>query len=134
MDTRTCSKCQETKDIDLFARDSCKTCAAKYMKAYWDAHPKQKKKHLQLVDRNKKRKKAKGDVLIQRLKAAPCMDCKISYIPYVMDFDHVRGIKVKNVSLMRYFSEPAILSEIAKCDLVCANCHRIRTFNRMQGH
>jgi hypothetical protein len=27
----------------------------------------------------------------------------------------------------------ALVAEIEKCDLVCANCHRIRTFTRQQN-
>lgn len=46
-----------------------------------------------------------------------------------MDFDHVRGEKVADLSTMvnQCTTVAAIDAEIAKCDLVCANCHRIRT-------
>jgi hypothetical protein len=48
-----------------------------------------------------------------------------------MDFDHKPGFeKVKNVSQANTFA--MVESEMAKCDLVCANCHRIRTWNRKQ--
>jgi hypothetical protein len=61
----------------------------------------------------------------------PCMDCKIWYPYYVMDFDHVRGRKHKNVSeLIDSLSKKKIDEEIAKCEVVCSNCHRIRTHNR----
>ncbi len=49
-----------------------------------------------------------------------------------LDWDHVRGVKVATVSQLvadrRPWSE--IEDEIAKCELVCANCHRIRTCER----
>lgn len=62
----------------------------------------------------------------------PCMDCKISYPYYVMDFDHVRGRKHKNVAeLIDTLSKKKIDEEIAKCEIVCSNCHRIRTHNRL---
>lgn len=51
----------------------------------------------------------------------------------VLEFDHVpgRGKKVGNVGdLAKYGSWPKALREIAKCDIVCANCHRIRTHTR----
>ena len=64
--------------------------------------------------------------------ASPCADCGRSYPAYVMDFDHVRGTKSVGISLMFSYSWQTILAEIAKCDLVCANCHRIRTFERGQ--
>jgi hypothetical protein len=47
-----------------------------------------------------------------------------------MDFDHVRGEKLNNVSDMVRGPTEALLSEIAKCELVCAVCHRNRTTDR----
>jgi hypothetical protein len=69
---------------------------------------------------------------IQELKSkTPCMDCKINYPYYVMDFDHVRGRKHKNVmELIPTLSKKKIDEEIAKCEIVCSNCHRIRTHQR----
>lgn len=69
---------------------------------------------------------------IQKIKTDnPCLDCKISYPYYVMDFDHVRGRKHKNVmELIPTLSKKKIDEEIAKCEIVCSNCHRIRTHNR----
>lgn len=58
------------------------------------------------------------------------MDCGDSYPPYVMDFDHVRGVKTRNVGNMRTCSIETIQREIAKCDVVCSNCHRERTHSR----
>jgi hypothetical protein len=67
-------------------------------------------------------------LLIQGAKSVPCMDCGASYPPYVMDFDHVRGKKLFDIGRMRSQTAAKIMSEIAKCDVVCANCHRIRTY------
>ena len=59
------------------------------------------------------------------------MDCKISYPYYMMDFDHVRGTKQANVAeLINTLSKKRIDEEIAKCEVVCSNCHRIRTHIR----
>jgi hypothetical protein len=60
-------------------------------------------------------------------KAAPCVDCGVQYPYYVMDFDHVRGEKRFALSQHQARGLKLIDEEIAKCDLVCANCHRIRT-------
>lgn len=63
----------------------------------------------------------------------PCMDCG-QYFPAVcMDFDH-RDPKQKRFSISNDIARlwEKTLEEIAKCDLVCANCHRIRTHNRKQ--
>jgi hypothetical protein len=72
----------------------------------------------------------RGDLIayIHSKKQDPCMDCGVGYPPCVMEFDHVRGEKVIGVGRManQRFPITAIDEEIAKCDLVCANCHRLR--------
>jgi transcription elongation factor Elf1 len=64
-------------------------------------------------------------------KSSGCLDCGESN-PIVLDFDHLKDKKY-NVSRMIHdgFSWAAIKKEIAKCEVVCANCHRIRTHNRL---
>ena len=70
--------------------------------------------------------------LLLEAKSKPCMDCGRTYPHYVMDFDHVRGTKDMNVSAgaRNGWSPERLQTEIGKCELVCANCHRIRTFTR----
>jgi L-lysine 2,3-aminomutase len=60
-----------------------------------------------------------------------CVDCREKN-PIVLDFDHLKDKKY-NVSRMIHdgFSWKAILKEINKCEVVCANCHRIRTYFRL---
>lgn len=80
---------------------------------------------------NAHRKEMKAEM--DALKSRPCMDCQQTYPPEVMDFDH-RPEEVKLFNLgagsTRNRSITAIQLEIAKCDLVCANCHRLRTMKR----
>ena len=69
---------------------------------------------------------------IQKLKSGPCTDCKRIFPYYVMDFDHRDpSDKTLGVSVMvkRMFAWDLVLAEIAKCDLVCACCHRLRTYH-----
>jgi hypothetical protein len=66
---------------------------------------------------------------INSFKDKPCTYCGEQLPPWCMDFDHVRGEKLKNVSHMLYSSFTRIKAEIDKCELVCANCHRVRTRN-----
>ena len=54
-----------------------------------------------------------------------CIDCGMSNV-VCLDYDHVRGTKYKSVSRMKGQSQKRILAEIAKCDVRCSNCHRIR--------
>ena len=71
---------------------------------------------------------------LTKLKDKPCLDCGVKYPTCVMEFDHVKGVKKAGVGqlLGHERSREAILTEIAKCELVCANCHRIRTAKRKQ--
>lgn len=63
-----------------------------------------------------------------------CIDCGEKYPHYVLEFDHREGeIKLGSVSDMyAKLGRIAGLAEAKKCDIVCANCHKIRTYNRNQ--
>lgn len=69
---------------------------------------------------------------IDAAKSVPCADCGNTYPPYVMQFDHVRGAKLFNLAdaVNRGRSLASIQEEIDKCEVVCANCHATRTYNR----
>jgi len=72
------------------------------------------------------------------LKSGACSDCGQRWPPEAMQFDHVRGQKVASVGRMAWSwsnirTKKKILEEIAKCDLVCACCHAIRTARRKRG-
>lgn len=79
------------------------------------------------IDRNKVVRKE-----VQKLKEQPCKDCGVIYPHYVMDYDHLRD---KKIPMNRIYSYTKTIrdEESAKCDIVCANCHRIRTWNRLHG-
>lgn len=71
---------------------------------------------------------------INDYKTRPCVDCNQVFHPVAMDFDHVLGDKSGNIATMvaNMVSFGSIWKEILKCEVVCACCHRIRTWNR--GH
>lgn len=82
----------------------------------------------------KNRKRADLRELVRRAKERPCADCAVRYPFYVMDFDHVGGEKKMLVSkLVNFGSTSRLFAEMAKCDIVCANCHRERTWQRFQA-
>lgn len=90
---------------------------------YW--YQKNPRKHIERVRARKARLRA----LVSSLKDKPCADCGIKYPPYVMQFDH-RENKLFHLAEAPNKGIPAqkILDEAAKCDVVCSNCHALRTF------
>jgi len=82
------------------------------------------------VREHKARYRAERRALVNTHKAKPCTDCGIQYEPHIMQFDHVRGRKKFNISGCIDYSPEVLLREIAKCDVVCANCHMDRTWKR----
>jgi len=86
----------------------------------------------QLAFDKKNRKRARLREIAREAKARPCADCGLEYPYYVMDFDHVDGDKRMIISqLINFGSIGRLLAEIAKCEVVCANCHRVRTWERL---
>jgi hypothetical protein len=61
-----------------------------------------------------------------------CADCGYRAHPVALDFDHLPGTKkLYRVATMAGMKRDLIDAEIAKCEVVCANCHRIRTADRL---
>jgi hypothetical protein len=128
---KKCTKCLDVKNLILFATKSsskdgkatwCKQCFAEH--AAWK---------YQNGDRIRKEKNKANLIARNRIKMReyldthPCVDCGISNFK-VLTFDHRNPEeKIRNVSEMFPWSWLNILTEIAKCDVRCANCHMIRT-------
>lgn len=136
METKTCIKCGE-KPITEFSKrtkttyqSTCKACSSEYHKAHYQKYKeyykaKAKRQDAETVQRLKK--------IAEDHKSVPCADCKKCYPHWVMDFDHLDGSqKLDNVSALvnGAVSERKLLEEIAKCEVVCSNCHRDRTYKR----
>lgn len=127
-----CYKCQENKTEDQFPvnrtkptgrSDLCKACKNAYNKEHYT-----RRKGYYVT----KAQKRKNEILeyLKKLKDVPCADCKQKFAWYVMDFDHLRDKQFEISSAARSKSMEAIKSELAKCDVVCSNCHRERTYQR----
>jgi len=80
--------------------------------------------------RLERQRASRGEKIIINAKKGPCTDCGKKFPPYVMDLHHVRGKKAANISQMKRGSVKKLEEEIAKCDLLCANCHRIRHYSK----
>jgi hypothetical protein len=61
-----------------------------------------------------------------------CADCGETFPHYMLEYDHVpeRGPKLFNLS--EWWPRKKILEELEKCDVVCCNCHSVRTWERGQ--
>jgi hypothetical protein len=129
---KTCSKCKLSLSLDNFTKNKsktdglnsyCKSCSKNYGIKYKKKNPTTYKDNLEL--RQKKRN------FISNHKNIPCTDCGKSYPHYVMDFDHLYD-KEFNISdsVRKMISNEKIEKEISKCEVVCANCHRERTFGK----
>ena len=60
-----------------------------------------------------------------------CADCGVTDYR-VLDFDHLRDKEFQISTKARIWSWERLQPEIEKCEVVCSNCHRIRTFERGQ--
>ena len=129
---KVCTKCEFQKNFDLFpARKASKDgraswCRACY-KAHWDNRYYEKHRHYRdshNASRNKIREQNARKVF-EYLKQHSCIKCGETD-PIVLEFDHREGAeKVENISnLILNSSWKQIESEIEKCDVLCANCHR----------
>ena len=127
------------KELEAFAwrreskgqRDNyCRPCRASYKQEHYAAN------RQRYIDNATKRKqlmlRARIVVLLEFLTTHPCVDCGETD-QMVLEFDHLadklfpisRGVRDRNWD--------SVLTEMAKCDVVCANCHRRRTARR-GGH
>lgn len=93
----------------------------------------QREQRVEINKRLKESRAALREWIISIKAMTPCTDCGLNYPYYVMDFDHVRGLKLANISklMAQVYSRAVIQAEIDKCDVVCANCHRERTHQRV---
>ena len=82
-------------------------------------------------ERNKVQRVRNREFVKSIKEISECIDCGEGN-PLVLDFDHVRGKKVLAISDMsnRAYGIESISAEMDKCDVRCANCHRIVTHNR----
>ena len=94
------------------------------------------KRRQQARDAQQRRRLAKKQLLYS-VRNVPCIDCGVRLPPEIMDLDHVRGKKEFNLGGAAgsnvYRSIEAMKVEIAKCDVRCPNCHRLRHYNETRG-
>jgi hypothetical protein len=130
---KRCARCKLEKPLSDFARKYetvrqpyCRACQAEYHREHYR---KNKKRYVDAARERKRRLRA----TLREARNKPCADCGRQFPSYAMDLDHREGeVKKATFNELLYGSAQALLAEIAKCDVVCAVCHRIRTHHRKQ--
>lgn len=134
MIVKKCVKCCEEKSLDEFhwrnksagkKSSYCKKCKQEYESDYYRNNKSRKKQ----IRKQAEKSRHKHDLIILEYKKYGCVDCGEKN-PIVLDFDHISNDKIENISRLRGGSLQKLLEEIGKCEVVCANCHRIRTHTR----
>ena len=110
---------------------SCKPCQRAYNQAHYEAN-KDFYKRKARVHNDRRAQELRAIIDAERKKHSKCPDCRRTWPLVALDFDHVRGKKLFNISHAPTMacSPKRLLLEIAKCEVVCASCHRVRTANR----
>lgn len=133
---RRCGRCELKKTLDEFAwrrkakgqRDNyCRPCRAAYKQEYYAAN---RQRYIDSAGLRKRMLVAERmDFLVAYLREHPCTDCGETD-PVVLEFDHLRDKKFGIAAGLRDREWQSVLDEMAKCEVVCANCHRRRTAKR----
>ena len=130
-----CGRCGAQVPGSEFHRSSsrghqawCKSCRRAYDADYHRRHAQRRKRQAY------RRHRAVVE-WYRGLKDAPCVDCGGRFHHAAMQWDHLPGSVKKNDlgRLVNGHSRAVILDEIAKCELVCANCHAVRSYERARG-
>jgi len=139
---KVCSRCgPPAQPIENFAvrnqirgtrQALCRSCHSKYGNIQYQKY---RSTYIQKARvRNAIQSKVKAEFLVEYLKKHPCLDCGERDI-VVLEFDHQQD-KVLDVSALSRegYSLSKLKQEIAKCDVVCANCHRRRTARQFEWY
>ena len=135
MSLKTCNHCREAKKPSEFnwrykklgvRQPTCRECRKKQQNQWYKRNRESHK--AKTWDNKVKRRDEARTYILGYLSSHHCIDCGESNT-IVLEFDHVRGRKKMAVAHMAQegYSLEAIRKEINKCEVRCANCHRIRT-------
>lgn len=135
---KNCAKCKQNLSVDAFRVRNpntgsraayCFECQRQISKAHYSEH---KESHKARVIVNSKRLNDKNRSWFADLKSKlACERCGQNHMA-TLDFHHTdpsqKDMEISNM-LASYNSQSKILSEIAKCEVLCSNCHRIHHWN-----
>ena len=132
-DTHVCARCGQSKALSDYHRSRggahtyCRDCRNEYDRRYYDVRGRPAR-----LARRRAQIDAARRWMAEIKTGVPCADCGETFPIYVMHWDHLpEFVKVNQVSVMvASRTREAVLEELKKCELVCANCHVMRTVNR----
>lgn len=104
-----------------------KEAGRKWRRQWWALLPKNRKREKQ-IKANGRAKKIKQFLADYKLEKG-CIDCGYNKHHSALEFDHIKGKKTLNIAWAKSISQAK--KEIEKCEVVCSNCHRVRTYNRL---
>lgn len=109
----------------MAGRDPAKQRAAQ--RRHYELHKERVKARAKLHSAQTRRRVREW--VLEYLRSHPCVDCGESD-PIVLEFDHVSGDKDFNIgeATSRRMSLKRVQLEVAKCEVRCANCHRVKTY------
>jgi len=111
------------------------TNKSEYQVPYFkDWYQRNKEKHKTACSLRRARQvKENQKKIVEYLKLHPCVDCgEIDIV--VLQFDHVRGKKFKEIGCMMSCAWATIEREITKCVVRCANDHIRRTMRIQKSY
>ena len=136
MENKICTKCKNEKKLDSFNKNKtkkdgycnvCRSCSNAVSKLYYETNIDKHKGSVKI--RNRKVRLENRERYFKILSQSSCIDCGNDN-PLVLEYDHKDGV-IKNKGVGELVGNgtcwETIEKEIDKCDLRCANCHRIRT-------
>ena len=127
---KECLKCKTPRHYTEFAfKDKARNIRSKWCKSCHNVYTQSHYFNNKLKYKTNKATRKAGlyKYVIDYLKKHPCVDCKEDDL-LVLEFDHVRGKKIANISRMLEFTTLSVIKEeIKKCQVRCANCHRRKT-------
>lgn len=127
-----CNKCNTTKPLTSFHRRKnshqpwCIPCRKTHDHGTFKSKPQRRQS---LKESTAKYREAAETLVANHLKANPCVKCGESHI-LTLQFDHLRDKKLEiSTAVQRGWSLSSIKEEMNKCQVLCANCHSIKTAN-----
>lgn len=132
---KRCTKCKVEKLPTDFHKKGlkyqaqCKECRRAQDKEQYETNPRRREQKLASIRKHKRDLREWYNTLKQ---GKPCADCGQTFHFAAMQWDHMPGQTKEGAiaNMAARTSKQKVLDEIAKCELVCANCHAVRTYER----